>query len=79
MGRGVHNSETEIVRDSLMVRIRACRVRDRGSIPRRGEFLFLTFFVFFYYGKNFSTLEIKKLISYVCCSAHHSAKDIDVN
>ena len=40
MGRGVHNSETEIVRDSLMVRIRACRVRDRGSIPRRGEFLF---------------------------------------
>lgn len=26
------------IRDSLMVRIRACRVRDRGSIPRRGEF-----------------------------------------
>ena len=26
------------IRDSLMVRIRACRARDRGSIPRRGEF-----------------------------------------
>ena len=23
-----------------MVRIRACRVRDRGSIPRRGVFFF---------------------------------------
>ena len=29
------------IRDSLMVRIRACRVRDRGSIPRRGDFLCL--------------------------------------
>ena len=26
-------------RDSLMVRMGACRVPDRGSIPRRGEFL----------------------------------------
>lgn len=28
------------IRDSLMVRIRACRVRDRGSIPRRGGYIF---------------------------------------
>ena len=26
-------------RDSLMVRMDACRVSDRGSIPRRGVFL----------------------------------------
>ena len=26
-----------IVRDSLMVRMGACRVPDRGSIPRRGD------------------------------------------
>ena len=26
-------------RDSLMVRMGACRVPDRGSIPRRGDFL----------------------------------------
>ena len=28
-------------RDSLMVRMDACRVSDRGSIPRRGGFFFL--------------------------------------
>ena len=27
-----------VVRDSLMVRMGACRVPDRGSIPRRGVF-----------------------------------------
>ena len=27
------------IRDSLMVRMDACRVSDRGSIPRRGVFL----------------------------------------
>ena len=26
------------IRDSLMVRMGACRVPDRGSIPRRGDF-----------------------------------------
>ena len=30
------------VRDSLMVRMSACRVLDRGSIPRRGVFVFLS-------------------------------------
>lgn len=29
-------------RDSLMVRMGACRVPDRGSIPRRGEFFATT-------------------------------------
>ena len=28
----------KFVRDSLMVRMGACRVPDRGSIPRRGDF-----------------------------------------
>ena len=37
-----------LIRDSLMVRMGACRVPDRGSIPRRGDF-FLQFF-------NFSSL-----------------------
>ena len=27
-----------LIRDSLMVRMGACRVPDRGSIPRRGDF-----------------------------------------
>ena len=31
------------IRDSLMVRMGACRVPDRGSIPRRGDF-FADFF-----------------------------------
>ena len=32
------------IRDSLMVRMGACRVPDRGSIPRRGDFfIFLKF------------------------------------
>ena len=35
----VHILNISNIRDSLMVRIRACRVRDRGSIPRRGVFL----------------------------------------
>ena len=30
------------IRDSLMVRMSACRVLDRGSIPRRGAFVFLS-------------------------------------
>ncbi|KAL3241642.1 uncharacterized protein RNJ42_02756 [Nakaseomyces bracarensis] len=29
------------IRDSLMVRMGACRVPDRGSIPRRGDISFL--------------------------------------
>lgn len=36
------------IRDSLMVRIRACRVRDRGSIPRRGVFFFVSLFFLFF-------------------------------
>ena len=28
------------IRDSLMVRMGACRVPDRGSIPRRGDYFF---------------------------------------
>ena len=36
------NEEQDIstfnIRDSLMVRMGACRVPDRGSIPRRGDF-----------------------------------------
>ncbi|KAL3231168.1 hypothetical protein RNJ44_00807 [Nakaseomyces bracarensis] len=31
------------IRDSLMVRMGACRVPDRGSIPRRGDFSFCPF------------------------------------
>ena len=34
-------SKKSLIRDSLMVRMGACRVPDRGSIPRRGGFLFL--------------------------------------
>ena len=30
-----------LIRDSLMVRMGACRVPDRGSIPRRGDLFFL--------------------------------------
>ena len=30
------------VRDSLMVRMSACRVLDRGSIPRRGVLVFVS-------------------------------------
>ena len=33
-----------IVRDSLVARITACRVVDRGSIPRRGDFFFTSYF-----------------------------------
>ena len=34
------------IRDSLMVRMGACRVPDRGSIPRRGVlFSIYTFFI----------------------------------
>jgi hypothetical protein len=31
-------SFTTKIRDSLVARITACRVVDRGSIPRRGDF-----------------------------------------
>ena len=34
------NTTKSLIRDSLMVRMGACRVPDRGSIPRRGDFLF---------------------------------------
>ena len=34
------------IRDSLMVRMGACRVPDRGSIPRRGEFFCISSFDF---------------------------------
>ena len=33
--------ENNKIRDSLMVRMGACRVPDRGSIPRRGEFFWI--------------------------------------
>ena len=44
MWMDIYSSFCEVFRDSLMVRMSACRVLDRGSIPRRGVFKF--FFMF---------------------------------
>ena len=38
-------AQTKIFRDSLMVRMSACRVLDRGSIPRRGVLVFSVLYI----------------------------------
>ena len=40
------NTTKSLIRDSLMVRMGACRVPDRGSIPRRGDFFCASFFLY---------------------------------